>query len=88
MGLIAGQITLFKSLFGRYRRRQTSVTVTTLNVKNPHVVKRYEGFFLEIVPLIITVYNFDEEFNENWSVMARSASILMSSHDWPTTKGR
>jgi len=27
MGLIAGQITLYQSLFGRYSRRQTSVTV-------------------------------------------------------------
>lgn len=64
MGLIAGQITHLGCLFGRYSVRQHAVTVTTLNVKTPHVVKRYEGFFLKIVPLIIKVYNFDEEFNK------------------------
>lgn len=83
MGLIAGQITLYRSLFGRYRCRQTSVTVTTLNVKTPHVVKRYEGFFLKIVPLIIKVYNFDEKMGQLW-LDQRVCSL--SSHDWPNNQ--
>lgn len=63
--------------------RQHAVTVTTLNVKTPHVVKRYEGFFLEIVPLIIKVYNFDEKMGQLW---LDQRAYSLSSHDWPNNQ--